>query len=113
MSKFDLDIKQLVKDAIVEKFDEDIFIEQLSLDICQSNPEWWAEKIVNPLRDTLNKAILEDKDFIKAIIWEYMDREFYGEVKDKLKHIIYEYVGAKVKKIMPEFDIVFKDKKKQ
>lgn len=112
MSKFDLDIEKLVKEAIVEKFDEDIFIEQLSMDISQSNPEWWAEKIVKPLRGTLNKAILEDKDFIKAIIWEYMDREFYGEVKDKLKCIIYEYVGTKVEKAMPEFDIVFKDKTK-
>ena len=112
MSKLDLDVEKLVKEAIVEKFNEDIFIEQLSVDISQSNPEWWAEIIVKPLRDTLNKAILEDKDFIKSVIWEYMDREFYGEVKDKLKHIIYEYVGAKVEKAMPEFNIVFKDKTK-
>lgn len=111
MSKIDLDIEKLVKEAIVEKFDEDTFIEQLSMDIHESNPEWWAEKIVEPLRDTLNKAILENKDFIKSVIWEYMDREFYDEVKEKLDSIIYEYVDAKVEKNMPEFNIVFKDKR--
>lgn len=112
MSKFDLDIEKLVKEAVVEKFDEDTFIEQLSMDINESNPEWWAEKIVEPLRDTLNKVILENKDFIKEVIWEYMDREFYGEVKEKLDSIIYQYVGDKVEKVMPEFNIVFKDKTK-
>lgn len=106
----DIDIEKIVKEAIVESFDGDNFIERLSLDINESNPEWWAEKIVAPLRDTLNKAILENKDFIKSVIWEYMDREFYGEVKDKLECIIYEYVGTKVEKVMPEFNIVFKDK---
>lgn len=110
MSKLDLDIKQLVKEAIVEKFDEDIFIEQLSMDINESNPEWWAEKIVEPLRDTLNKSILENKEFIKTVIWEYMDREFYGELKEKLRGIVYDYVGTKVEKIIPEFEVVFKDK---
>lgn len=112
MSKLDLDIEKLVKEAIVEKFDEDIFIEQLSMDINKSNPEWWAEKVVESLRDTLNKAILENKDFIKEVIWEYMDREFYGEVKERLDSIIYEYVGDKVEKAMPEFNIIFKDKTK-
>lgn len=110
MSKFDLDIEKLVKEAIVEKFDEDTFIEQLSMDINESNPEWWAEKIVESLRDTLNKAILENKDFIKSVIWEYMDREFYGEVKGKLECIIYKYVNTKIEKVMPEFNIVFKKK---
>lgn len=111
MSKIDLDLEKLVKEAIVEKFDEDTFIEQLSMDINESNPEWWAEKIVKPLKDTLDKSLLENEDFIKSVVWEYMDREFYDELKNKLQYIIREYVGTKVKYLMPEFEIVFKEKK--
>ena len=111
MSKIDLDLETLVKEAITDNFDEDTFIERLSMDIQDSNPEWWAEKIVKPLKDTLDKSLLENKDFIKSVVWEYMDREFYGELKDKLQYIIREYVGTKVKDLMPEFEIVFKEKK--
>ena len=63
----DIDIEKILKQAIIESFDEDRFIERLSMDIQESNPNWWVEKIVKPLRETLEKTILNNKDFIKEV----------------------------------------------
>lgn len=112
MSSFDIDLEKLVKEAVVEGFDEDVFIERLSMDINESNPDWWAAKIVEPLREVLKKAILNNKDFIKSVVWEYMDREFYDELKSQLRRILYEQAEAKLKEIMPEIKIEVKNEKR-
>lgn len=101
----DIDIEKIVKEAIIESFDGDNFIERLSLDINESNPEWWAEKIVYPLRKVLEKSIIENKDFVKEIIWEYMDREFYEHFTDKINSAIWEYAKQKVDEAMPKLKI--------
>lgn len=92
MTNLNIDIEQILKDAFMNAFDAGDFINDLSHDINQNDPEWWASQVVKPLRDTLNKAISENKDFLKEIIWEFMDREFYDKVDRLIKVAIDERV---------------------
>lgn len=92
MAKINIDIEQMLKDAFKEAFDAGEFINDLSHDISNNDPEWWASRVIEPLRDTLNKAISENKDFLKEIIWEFMDREFYDKVDRLIKVAIDERV---------------------
>ncbi|MBO7712284.1 MAG: hypothetical protein J6S85_02200 [Methanobrevibacter sp.] len=94
----DIDIEKILKQAIIESFDEDRFIERLSMDIQESNPNWWVEKIVKPLRETLEKTILNNKDFIKEIICEILDREY---PYDKIEQILEDEARNKLEYIMP------------
>lgn len=106
MTNFNIDIERIIKDAFMENFNDGAFIDDLSDDICRDNPEWWAEKIVKPLKNTLDKAILENKDFIKEIIWEYMDTEFYEKIEDYIKNCIYEKVKDLTQNIKIKAEIV-------
>lgn len=96
------DIKDLIKEAILEKFDEDIFIEQLSMDIQQSNPDWWIEKIVNPLKDILLNAILNNKDFLKEVIDNLFDRE---ASYDRLMRILEDKAEQRMRELMPHVSV--------
>ena len=92
MTDINIDFEKLIKESFKEAFDTGDFINDLSHDISDNNPEWWASRVVEPLRDTLNKAISENKDFLKEIIWEFMDREFYDKVDRLIKVAIDERV---------------------
>lgn len=97
-----ININELVKEAIIEKFDEDIFIEQLSMDIHQSNPDWWIEHIVNPLKDILLDAILNNKDFLKEVIDNLFDRE---ASYDRLMRILEDKAEQRMRELMPNVSV--------
>lgn len=101
-----IDINELVKEAIIEKFDEDIFIEQLSMDIHQSNPDWWIEKIVNPIKDILLNAILNNKDFLKEVIDNLFDRE---ASYDRLMRILEDKAEQRMRELMPRVSVKIED----
>ena len=97
-----IDINKLVKEAIIEKFDEDIFIEQLSMDIHQSKPDWWIEHIVNPLKDILLDTILNNKDFLKEVIDNLFDRE---ASYDRLMRILEDKAEQRMRELMPRVSV--------
>ena len=76
MTKLELDVEKIIEKAVVENFDNSAWVDSLSEDICRNNPQFWAEQIVKPLRDVLSKSLLENKEFLKECIFEYMDQEF-------------------------------------
>lgn len=76
MTKLNIDIEKIIKEAFMQNFDTTAFINKLSEDICEDNPHWWVEQIVEPMRETLNKAILENEKLLKECIFEYLDEEF-------------------------------------
>lgn len=97
-----IDVNELVKEAIIEKFDEDIFIEQLSMNIHQSNPDWWIEHIVNPLKDILLDTILNNKDFLKEVIDNLFDRE---ASYDRLMRILEDKAEQRMRELMPHVSV--------
>lgn len=111
MTKFNLDLEKIIKEAIKDAFDEDVFLEKLAIDIEKTEPSWWAEKIIKPLRSSLEESILKNETFIKSVIWEYMDREFYDHLKGKFNILLREYVDEKVNKAMPKLKITVENKK--
>lgn len=102
-----IDINKLVKEAIIEKFDEDIFIEQLSMDIHKSNPDWWIEKIVNPLKDILLDTILNNKDFLKEVIDNLFDRE---ASYDRLMRILEDKAEQRMRELMPHVSVKIEER---
>ena len=107
MANFNIDIEQIFKDAFKESFDAGDFINDLSHDIYENNPEWWSTRVVEPLRDTLNKAILENKDFLKECIWQFMDQEFY----DKIDMFIRQAIDEKIDSLTHNLIIKVENKK--
>lgn len=47
MTNINIDLEKLIKEAFIEDFNYDYFVDAISTDICQSNPEWWQEKVCN------------------------------------------------------------------
>ena len=76
MTDINIDFEKIIKEAFMQNFDTSAFINKLSEDICEDNPHWWVEQIVEPMRETLNKAILENEKLLKECIFEYLDEEF-------------------------------------
>ena len=102
MTKIDLDIENIIKEAIIENFDMDAFVNSLSEDIHNSNPDWWVRQVVNPLRETLEKAILENKDIIKYVIEDILDREYPYE---KIEKILEEKAEERISALLPKVKI--------
>lgn len=85
MTKLNIDIENIIKEAFMQNFDTSAFINELSEDICEGNPDWWAEQIVKPMRETLNKAILENEKLLKECIFEYLDDEFDVRMEEYIR----------------------------
>lgn len=109
MTNFNIDLEKIAKQTFIESFDINKFIEQLAHDVQFENPEWWARKIVTPLKDTLSKAILENKEFLKEIIMEFISQEFGEKIEDEITEKINECVEKVIKDRLPKFKIVMEN----
>ena len=106
MSKSDLDIENIIKEAIIENFDMDAFVNSLSENIHNSNVDWWVRQVVNPIRETLEKAILENKDIIKYVIEYILDREYpYKKIEKILEKKAEERISALLPKVKIKMEV--------
>lgn len=107
MTNINIDLEKLIKEAFIEDFDYDHFVDAICTDVCQSNPEWWQEKIVTPIKDVLIKAIKKNDDFIKDIIREII-KEYVSE--ETIQNIAETEVRNRVRVSLPEFEVKIKEK---
>ena len=101
MTKLELDINEILD------FDSlsDSIIENLSEDICKSNPEWWAEKVCKPMQEDLKK-LLEDRELIQNSITQLLDNYVGANyILDKVDRAISEQVKAVIREKMQDFDV--------
>lgn len=107
MTNINIDLEKLVKESFIEEFDYDHIVDAISTDICQSNPEWWQEKIVTPIKDVLIKVIKENDNFVKDIIREIVE-EYVSE--ETIQDIAETEVRNRVRVLLPEFEVKIKEK---
>lgn len=107
MTKLNIDIETIIKDAFMKNLDTTDWINELSEDIRRDNPEWWAEMVVKPLRETLAKAISENKDLLKEIIENYLYQE--AEIDTKVDDYIREAVDRRVASLTRRLNITLED----
>lgn len=107
MTNINIDLEKLIKEAFIEDFDYDHFVDAISTDICQCNPEWWREKIVTPLKDVLIKVIKENDNFVKEIIRDIVE-EYVSE--ETIQDIAETEVRNRVRVALPEFEVKIKEK---
>ena len=101
MTKLELDINEILD------FDSlsDSIIENLSKDIRQSNPEWWAEKVCKSMQEDLNK-LLEDRELIQNSITQLLDNYVGANyILDKIDRAISEQVKAAIRDKLQDFDV--------
>lgn len=97
-----IDIEKLIKDSFIENFNYDDFLDSLSEDIHSSNPDWWAKVVVEPLKETLQTAILNNKDLIQNVIENVIDYDF---AYDKLQALMEEKLKERIDNLMPKIKI--------
>ena len=107
MTNINIDLEKLIKEAFIEDFDYDHFVDAISTDICQSNPEWWQEKVVTPIKDVLIKTIKKNDTFIKEIIQGIVE-EYVSE--ETIQDIAETEVRNRVRVALPEFEVKIKEK---
>lgn len=107
MTKLNVDIEDIIKDAFMKNLDTTDWINELSEDIRRDNPEWWAEMVVKPLRETLAKAISENKDLLKEIIENYLYQE--AEIDIKVDDYIREAVDRRVASLTHSLRLTLED----
>lgn len=101
MTKLELDINEILD------FDSlsDSIIENLSKDIHQSNPEWWAEKVCKSMQEDLKK-LLEDRELIQNSITQLLDNYVGANyILDKIDRAISEQVKAAIRDKLQDFDV--------
>lgn len=75
---------------VLSNFDEGEFYKEISYDIWKNNPEWWVEKVSNPLKDEIKKLIEVDdyallKESLKEMLYEKIE---WFEIKDRLDRAV-------------------------
>ena len=107
MTNINLDLEKLIKEAFIEDFDYDHFVDAISTDIWQSNPDWWRDKVVEPLKDVLIKAIKENDDFVREMIRDLVDENMN---EDFIQDVIEKEVRSRIRLALPEFEVKIKEK---
>ena len=89
---------------VLNSIDENALYEEICRDVHKSNPDWWVDKVANPLKDEIKKVIEADdcallKESLKEMLYEKI--EWY-EIKDRLdmavKTTVDEIISSEVKK---------------
>lgn len=75
---------------VLNLLDEEALYEEICRDVRTSNPDWWVEKVSNPLKDEIKKLIEVDdyallKESLKEMLYEKI--EWY-EIKDRLDEAV-------------------------
>lgn len=85
----------------------DVLIENLSEDICKSNPDWWTEKVCKPMVKILSKLV-EDKEVMSQTITSLLiDYVGYDYIKDRIDKVIDQKVNDCIQDKLQGFDITF------
>lgn len=105
MTQINIDLEEILKQAFIEHFDYDHLADALSTDICQSNPDWWRDEIIECLKDVLIKTIKKNDDFVKQIIRDVVDGYI---TEDLVQDIIEDEVRGRVRSAIPEFEVKVK-----
>ena len=89
---------------VLNSIDENALYEEIYRDVYENDPEWWVDKVANPLKDELKKLIEVDdyallKESLKEMLYEKI--EWY-EIKDRLDKAVEttvdEIISGEVKK---------------
>ena len=105
MTQINIDLEEILKQAFIEHFDYDRLVDALSTDICQSNPDWWRDEIIDCLKDVLIKTIKENDDFVKQVIRELVDENMS---EDFIQDVIENEVRDRVRNAIPQFEVKVK-----
>lgn len=75
---------------VLNNFDEQELYKEISYDVWKNNPEWWVDKVANPLKDEIKKLIKSDdyallKESLKEMLYEKID---WFEIKDRLDRAV-------------------------
>ena len=81
-------------DDMLNLIDENALYEEICRDIHESNPDWWVEKVSNPLKDEIKKVIEADnyallKESLKDMLYEKIE---WFEIKDRLDKAVEQTV---------------------
>lgn len=88
---------------VLNLLDEEALYEEICRDVHKNNPDWWVDKVANPLKDEIKKEIEADnytllKESLKEMLYEKI--EWY-EIKDRLdeavKTTVNEIISNEVK----------------
>lgn len=91
---------------VLNLIDENALYEEICRDVHKSNPDWWVDKVANPLKDEIKKVIEVDnyallKESLKEMLYEKI--EWY-EIKDRLDEAVEttvsEIISSEVKNKM-------------
>lgn len=75
---------------VLNLLDEEALYEEICRDVHKSNPDWWVNKVANPLRDEIKKVIEADnyallKESLKEMLYEKTE---WFEIKDRLDEVV-------------------------
>lgn len=75
---------------VLNLLDEESLYEEICRDVHKSNPDWWVDKVANPLRDEIKKVIEADdyallKESLKEMLYEKIE---WFEIKDRLDRAV-------------------------
>ena len=96
--KFEIDLLD-----ILNLIDENALYEEMCRDVHKNNPDWWVDKVANPLKNEIKKVIEADnyallKESLKEMLYERIE---WDEIKDRLdkavKTTVNEIISNEVK----------------
>lgn len=88
---------------VLNLLDEEALYEEICRDVHESNPDWWVDKVANPLKNEIKKVIETNnyallKESLKEMLYERIE---WDEIKDRLdkavKTTVNEIISNEVK----------------
>lgn len=83
---------------IIDNLNTTEILEELCDDITESNPDWWAERICQPLLPAIEKKLQEeDNELLREVVYNILE-EYYDkyDVIAIANRIIKEYIESKL-----------------
>lgn len=83
--KFEIDLADMLS-----LIDENALYEEICRDVHKNNPDWWTDKVANPLKDEIKKVIEADnyallKESLKEMLYEKTE---WFEIEDRLDEVV-------------------------
>ena len=75
---------------VLSSIDENALYEEIYRDVHENDPDWWVDKVANPLKDEIKKVIEADdyallKESLKDMLYEKIE---WFEIKDRLDRAV-------------------------
>lgn len=103
----EIDIDNIVKEAIKEQFDMENFVDSIAKDI-ETNPEWWADNIVTPIKKEILRQ-LKNQPFMEAVMTSLLEQE--GDwIKNTIEDSLQKYLQERVIINLPDIRILVDEK---